>query len=1032
MHDQRRITERRINRILNERIKPAVYSQQASLEVEAIHLPGEPIPFTELDTESFEPFEVGKSWGPAWGTTWFRFGGIVPESFAGERVEALIDLGFIGPWVGFQAEGMVYRDGRPVHGIHPTRKWTPITARAEGGERIEFYLEAAANPTLGMSHLPSYQGDINTASDAPIYSLNQAALAVLDEHVYRLVLELEMLINLSRTLPSDRPRRPQILAAMEAAIDALDVADVSATAADARKCLSEVLATPAASSAHRLYGIGHAHIDTAWLWPLRETKRKCMRTFSSAVRMMDDYPEYKFGCSQAAQYEWIQEAAPELFEEIVAKAETGQWVPIGSMWVEADANLAGGEALVRQFLYGQKFFAEHFGEYCQEVWIPDVFGYAASLPQIMKLAGARWFLTQKMSWNRTNRFPHHSFMWEGIDGTAIFTHFPPIETYNSEVQPNEFDHAVKTYTDHGKANCSLVPFGHGDGGGGPTREMLERARLLADLEGSPKFAIASPAEFFEIAEAEVDDWPTWVGELYLEMHRGTLTSQAKTKAGNRRCENLLREAEWLSVAVMERTAEHWGRYDELERLWKDTLLLQFHDILPGSSIAWVHREAEEEYERITGALEEIIAEALHVLGEGQPAGMTAFNPAPVDVSGVVLEHPSEQNPGQREVVGWGELPAGGFGALGPMPPDVAPVVVVGSDDGLTVTNELVELGWDGLGKLIKFKHVETGRDIADSGSANVLEIYEDLPIEYDAWDIEEYYRKSRQVLQHQGPLKVLEAGPLCARVQLDYDWNETRLTQFVEVRAGSNRVDFVTVVDWQEQEKMLKVAFDVGVRAHEAAYEIQYGHTFRPTHSNTSWDAAKFEVCGHRWADLSEPSFGVALLNDSKYGYDISGSEMRLTLLRSARYPDPEADRGDQVFTYSVLPHVGDHIEGQVAAAGYILNMQPRVVGIDLSTFESPVVVGEGILVEAIKLAEDGSGDLIVRCYEPHGNRVTADLSVPNGYRSPVLCDLLEQPLSPDDPRSEGASLAANGLELHPFKIATLRYHKVGPGEQVS
>ena len=413
-------------------------------------------------------------------------------------------------------------------------------------------------------------------------------------------------------LPMELPRRHEILRALERMLDVMDPEDVPGTAAAGREALAGVLARPAYASAHHLLATGHAHIDSAWLWPVRETIRKCARTFSNVVALMDEDPGFVFSCSSAQQLAWIKELYPELFGRIREKVKTGQFVPVGGMWVESDTNMPGGEAMARQFLEGKSFFLAEFGVECEEAWLPDTFGYSAAMPQIVKAAGSKWFLTQKISWNQVNRMPHHTFNWEGIDGTRLFTHFPPVDSYNSELSGRELAHAERNYRDHGRGTTSLVPFGYGDGGGGPTREMLAAARRTADLEGSPKVELGSAASFFARAQAEYEALPVWVGELYLELHRGTYTSQAKTKLGNRRSEHLLREAElWCATAAVR--AGYSYPAAELKRLWRLVLLQQFHDILPGSSIAWVHQDAERNYAAVGKRLEAIIADAAGAL-----------------------------------------------------------------------------------------------------------------------------------------------------------------------------------------------------------------------------------------------------------------------------------------------------------------------------------------------------------------------------------------------------------------------------------
>ena len=451
----------------------------------------------------------------------------MPAGWAGRRVEASINLAFTNS-PGFQAEGLLWGERPegsgtwvPLRGLHPFNHEVAVADPAVGGESVSYLVEAAANPNL-TAHRPDSSSDVLTAGTAPIYSLTRAELILVEVDVVELREDVRALHELMGLLPLDQPRRHEILRALERMLDVLVLDDIAGTAAAAREELAEVLSRPAVPSAHRLSAIGHAHIDSAWLWPIRETKRKCARTFSNVLALMDDYPELKFGCSQAAQYEWMLDGYPSVFEGIAERVADGRWIPTGGMWVEPDTNLAGGEALVRQITHGQRFFQEHFGRRSTEVWIPDVFGYPASLPQIMRLGGIERFLTQKMSWNKTNRFPHHTFWWEGIDGSTVFTHFPPIDSYNALFRPSQLDHAVRNFTEKGRATRSLMPFGFGNGGGGPNRQMMREYQRVRDLEGLPRVEIESAEEFFDAAMAEYPDAPRWVGRALLRDAPGHL------------------------------------------------------------------------------------------------------------------------------------------------------------------------------------------------------------------------------------------------------------------------------------------------------------------------------------------------------------------------------------------------------------------------------------------------------------------------------------------------------------------------------
>lgn len=536
--------EKRIERELWQRVLPMLHSRSIAMRVDAWHAPGEPVTWADAVAQTYEPFTIGSSWSRPWGTTWFRCSGVVPPDWAGPQLELVIDLGFRGNSAGFQAEGLVWFQGEPVQGVHPRRTSVPMPELAAGP--FEVYVEAASNPSMPTAFRPTQMGSLVTAGDQPIYRLVRADLAVRDDTVYDLLLDVEVLYDVMLALDLTDPRRARLLRAMEAAFDSIDMTNVAGTAAAARARLSSALAVPARQSSMQVVGVGHAHIDSAWLWPIRETVRKCARTFASAVRLMDDRPDYRFVCSQAAQYQWMQQQYPSLFERIRAKVASGQFVPVGGMWVEADMNLPSGESLVRQLVHGQRWFDQQFGLRCREVWIPDVFGYPASLPQIFASAGCARFVTQKLSWNKQNRFPHNTFWWQGLDGTRVLTHFPPVDTYNAEVTGREMVFSERNFQDHGWSDWALLPYGYGNGGGGPTREMIDRAARMRDLDGAPRLRLGTSDEFFQHVEAEAAGGaavPVWRGELYFEMHRGTLTSQVRTKVGNRTCERLLREAE---------------------------------------------------------------------------------------------------------------------------------------------------------------------------------------------------------------------------------------------------------------------------------------------------------------------------------------------------------------------------------------------------------------------------------------------------------------------------------------------------------
>ncbi|MER7660240.1 glycoside hydrolase family 38 C-terminal domain-containing protein [Streptomyces sp. NPDC096193] len=1010
MHDERRRIEERVERILEQRIRPAVHADAVPFAIEAWQAPGEPVPFEEAAAQSYEPFVTGTPWGPPWGTTWFRVRGEVPAHWAGRRVESVFDLGFVGDWPGNQAEALVHTvDGTPLKAVNPQNQYVPVAHPAAGGERVDYLIEAASNPDILADDFrgPTPLGDPATAGRAPLYTFARADLAVLDENVWHLSLDLQVLRELMLELGEHEPRRHEIMHALDRALDALDLDDIPGSAADVRELLRPVLARPAHASAHTMSAVGHAHIDSAWLWPIRETKRKASRTFSNVTALAEEYEEFVFACSQAQQYAWVRENYPRVWERIKKAVADGQWAPVGGMWVESDGNLPGGEAIARQLVHGKRFFMEHFGIETKGVWLPDSFGYNAAYPQLAKLAGNEWFLTQKLSWNQTNKLPHHTFWWEGIDGSRIFTHFPPVDTYNAEFSGKEMAHAVRNYQDKGGGTRSLAPFGHGDGGGGPTREMMERARRLADLEGSAKVRVEHPDAFFEAARAEYPDAPVWSGELYLELHRATYTSQARTKQGNRRSEHRLREAELWATAAALRIPGYDYPYKWLDRLWKTVLLHQFHDILPGSSIAWVHREAEAEYARVAGELEALTSEALAALGEGAPQ---VFNTSPLNRAEVVRTPDGGLT--------YTEVPGSGSAALGT---GTAPRPVTTTDRVLD--NGLVRVEFAADGTLASVRDLVAGREVL-AAPGNLLRLHSDLPNYWDAWDIDKHYQNRFTDLLDAESVTVVESGPLLGAVRIERAFGKgSRITQTVTVRAGSRRIDVETDIDWHEAEKILKAAFPVDVRADRSTAEIQFGHVHRPTHTNTSWEAARFEVYGHRWVHVAEPGYGVAVINDSTYGHDVSRTTredggttttVRLSLVRAPRVPDPEADQGRHRFTYALLP--GATVQDAIAE-GYALNLPLRVAEAGpvapLVTSDNPAVT-----VEAVKLADDRSGDVVVRLYESLGGRAHATLRTGFPLAGAQVNDLLERPLAGEAVSCDGEAVT---LTLRPFQILTLR-----------
>ena len=1012
MRDNEWLYRGRLGRFVEELIAPHLYGAAHQLELTAWPVPDEPVPFEEAVAQTYEPFSVGTAWGRGWSTLWLHITGSVPADWvgSGSPYEIVIDLGFRKHLDGSQAEGLAFRpDGTILKAIEPFNRYLPV----EDPARIDVYLEAAANPevAVGGSWHPTPFASLDTVPDTPLYVLKRLDLAQRNLEVWELNQDIEVLAGLVEELPADLPRRAEIVVALNAAMDAVDPRDVAGTATQARAALAGVLARPANASAHRVLATGHAHIDSAWLWPVRETVRKCARTFANVIALTEEHPDLVFSCSSAQQYAWIKAGYPELWERLKQKVAEGRFVPVGGMWVESDTNMPGSEALARQFIHGKGFFLREFGYEPTDVWLPDSFGYSGALPQIAVAAGASYFLTQKMSWNETNVLPHHTFWWEGIDGTRIFTHLPPVDTYNSRLAAFELAKAERQYAEQGHGTISLVPFGYGDGGGGPTREMVARAHRTADLEGSPKVRIGTAQEFFIQASAELPNPGTWSGEMYLETHRGTYTSQLRTKQGNRRSEHLLRSAEvWATTAAVRSGLAY--PTDELQQCWETVLLQQFHDILPGSSIAWVHREAEANYVRVARVLEGIIERSLDAL-TGPGDTVLAVNSAPVQLAGLDA-----------------------FSVSAPVAPGDVTVSVEADGTGWVVDTGALRVVVDADGLLPSVVHLASGRElVADGRRFGLLQVHNDRPSMYEAWDIDAHIGRVVEDLVAAESVRLVGDDPALAVFEVVRRIGDSTVTAVLGFAAGSPAIDFDFDIDWHEQRRLLKLAFPTSIFTDRAASEIQFGHIHRPTYVNTSWDVARYETCAHRWVQVAEPGFGFAVANDSTYGHDIRreyagvgrageqspGTTVRLSLIRGPMFPDPKTDQGRHQLRVSAV--CGADIETAITA-GQRLNQPVREVHGSHPVVPIVTVGAPGVLVEAVKLAEDGSGDVVVRLYESLGARSSGVVLPGFGYADVQRTDLLERRIDPD-PETSAAGVA---LVVRPFEIVTLRFRGVQRG----
>jgi alpha-mannosidase len=1051
----------RCRRVMRQRVQPHIHPLLDHCAVRAVDNPGEPIPSGEFLAQmrngsiAFHDFAIGSPWGTTWGTTWFEIRGRIKQQppKGGCPLELMLDLGWYDHSVGGHIEGLAYRaDGTTIKAVHPRNYWVPIISAGgkanvpiNGDGDFTLYLEAASNPLLlGVPpFIETELGDHATGKPDEPYIFRGADLCAFDATMQDLYLDLDVVSSLMEQLHDDTPRYWQLAKALQRALNAYDEQNpVSALAA--RGELAEVLSRHADASAMHVSAVGHAHIDSAWLWPVRETRRKVARTVSNVLALMDEDEDFKYAMSSAQQYAWLEEDHPDLFARMKERIAEGRFIPVGGMWVESDGMIPTGESLIRQISFGKRYFRERLGVDPKGIWLPDSFGYTGAWPQIARRAGFEWFLTQKISWNDTTKFPHHSFLWEGIDGSRIFTHFPPSDTYAASVTAQELTYAERNFRDKDLADHSLMLYGYGDGGGGPTREMMGRVRRFHDLEGVSKVVIESPDEFFDAALRQLEEQagseiPVWHGELYLELHRATLTSQQEMKRGCRAEESMLRTVEYLCAAAALLDRDYTYPSEELNRIWKTLLLNQFHDILPGSGIAWVHREAREAYRRDLAQLRQIAARACTVLRDASPD-------ARVLPQGRIAQYRLDGGSWQSEPLHPHDATA------------AAATIRKNETGGVTLSNGILDAVIEPDGTVSSVYDTAHDRDLLPAGTCiGRYELLKDEPSVWDAWDIE------RDALLCATPLANAEIADIqvvdgTAMVHVCQRHADVGIETVISLSPGSWRLDFSAHIDWHAKERFLKVDMPMAVVADRAQYECQYGLVERPIGKNTASDEAKYESCSNRFVRIADHEYAIAVVNSSVYGCDASpihgeraagaqpGTMLRLSLLESPVFPDPHTDQGEHDFAWSLLADAT--IERTLDAAS-VLNA-PELGNLPML---EPLIRLDGVsgvpVIDWMKRADDGSEDLIVRIYEAAGGHAQARLRVSPALDGMLVSETneLEEPELPDDlpiALPDAASLAdaassdsvtsANGwvpaqgarIRLEPFQLTTLRFRLGG------
>ncbi len=964
----------------------------------------------------FKPMRPGARWGAKWEYGWFRGTIELPPEAARKRVTARLETG---------GARLIWVDGLAVGGS--------ILALAKSGvpgKTYDILVEAYAGHGPTPVTVGPVPPGVESVPKAPRrqQTLGRSTFGVHEEDAYQLLMDVETLLSLRGCLNPDSLRVAQIDAGLR---DFATVVDLEAPHAEmmravraARARLRPLLECKNGTTAPLMFAFGHGHLDVAWLWPLAETERKAARTLAGQLALAREYPEHRFLHSQCELFRMIGEHYPKLYRRVKRAVKAGNVIADGSTWVEMDTNVTGGESLVRQFLYGKQFFREEFGAETELLWLPDAFGYSAALPQVMRGCGVKYFSTAKIFWNYHGGepFPYNTFTWEGIDGSKVLVHL--CNDYNSQTRPVDVISRWRERRQKDGTSPRLMPFGWGDGGGGPTRDHLEYLRREADLEGVPRVRIAAPLDYFKDLERRGVPDVNYVGELYFQAHRGTYTSQARTKRGNRKSEFALREAEtWGAAAAV--LAGFPFRARDLAETWRRFLVCQFHDVLPGTSIRRVYEQAEATFDATVEAAGRVADAARAALTDGDGGALTAFNSLSWERKALVelpkgwrgAAGPDDAPLPAQEVEGRllaeASIPSCGWTALraGEAAPPSGGVKAAGH----TLENELLRVEFNRKGEIASILDKEAGRELA-AGPCNSLRMYKDVPVAWDAWDLDSIYPATPHELPEDAEAEVAVAGPLVGVLRIRRRLNDSEMVQRVSLRRGRRRVDFETRIDWQESHKLLKVNFPVAVHANEAVHEIQFGHVRRPNHRSRQYDADRYEVCNHKWTALAEEGRGCAVLNDCKYGVNVDGNSINLTLLRAPLAPDMTADKGVQEFTYAFYAWNGPMCESALVREAYELNCPVTAAAGAAGERSLLSVDASNILVEAVKPAEDGSGDVVVRLYEAMRTATSCRLATSLPVSRASEADMLERP-----GRRLTVRGGAVGLELRPFEIKTLR-----------
>lgn len=966
--------------------------------------------------EGWTPVSRDLVWGEPDGYYWFAGTVRVPPEAAGRRLFCRIEAQFGSVMGRSDPQCLVRVNGRIAQGSDGNHREFLLSSAATAGESFEIVIEAGTiedRRQLGFA----------------------CRLQLHDPLAEKLYYDLKVPLDVARLLKLDDARRTRILGHIDAALRQIDLregdaARFAASLAAAETIADRIYAEADAEAMPTIVATGHTHIDIAWLWRVRETRQKVARSFATAFALMDEYPDYRFMYNQGVLLDYLSADYPELFARMGERIEAGQFEIEGALWLEPDVNITGGEALVRHILFGMRYHQQHFGVTPRIVWLPDTFGYSAALPQLMRLSGLDMFVTHKLSWNDTNRMPYEVFHWQGIDGSRVPAYFLTTQkyeydgintTYCPDLVPSHVLGTFKRFSQKGTLDELFLVYGHGDGGGGPTRGMLENVRRMErGIPGCPRLVHDRMGPFFHRLSdrfvTEPERFPTWVGELYLEYHRGTLTSVAKNKRNNRQAEIALRELELLAVLALGRGLTYPRA--RLRALWEIVLLNQFHDILPGSSIGAVYEDSDRDYGRFFAEAAALATELAAALApEGAALVLNSLDrPRSGFLSGPETARTQPIQRADGTIEHWQPVAVPALGTR-----DLASALADPPADSLSISPHHLEssrlrVEVDDLGRIVSLYDKQLEREAVTPGSAaNALFAHRDIPMEFDAWDIDASFEDQAWPVDDLVSREIVETGPYRVALRLVWRYERSTITQILALEAGAARLDIDGYVDWHEHQTLLKTRFPLAIRTDQTLAEIQFGHVSRPSHRNTSWDQARFETSMQRWVDIAEPGFGVALLNDCKYGYDARDGAVRLTLIKSPVFPWPEADQGEHRFRYAIFVHAGDRraVHAEAERFNQPLRLLAGGPGGAVSGSFAEILSGSGT-IEAVKIAED-SDAIVLRLWEAEGRRGKTRLRFDRPWHSIRSATLLEAPLA-----TLGTNTTELTLALAPFEIVTL------------